>query len=124
MCDIYYTGCHFCGKRIYMHLGGYQTGRDEVAVLCWSHAHRYKELGGRTVFWVHNPVERTLWFMGGGEDVFHIFETEPLVAVVSLTDNAWRNRWDNYPNGKYFPVTDMEKWYKQVRRWERKVMKE
>jgi len=124
VCDTYYTGCHFCGKKIYIHLADYLTARDEVKVLCWSHAHRYKELGGRTVFWVHNPVERFLWLKKGGKDVFGIMETEPLVAVVSLTDNAWRNRWDNYPNGKYFPVTDMEKWYKQVRRWERKVMKE
>jgi len=126
VCDIYYDKCQICGKKIYMHLDSHLTGRSEVAVLCWNHAHRHKEIGDRTVFWIYNPVERTLWLMRHREDekLFTRMEVMPLVAVVSLTDNAWRNRWGNHPNGKYFPVTDLQKWGKQVRRWEKKVMKE
>ena len=71
MCDIYNHKCIICGKKIDMHLGDYNTGREEVAVF---HEECFEK-----------AVKR--------------FDAdEGRVVVVSVTDNALANQDHNHPN--------------------------
>lgn len=82
MCDIYVAECKVCGKEIDMHLGDYDTDRDEVEVYC------YKHRGIKT--------EGVLWRVGkGGGGGFKVGDK---FWVIPLTENARNNRHHNHPN--------------------------
>ena len=34
MCDCYYHKCEFCPKKLYIHIGDYSTGRENISVVC------------------------------------------------------------------------------------------
>ena len=100
MCDIYFARCEGCGKKIMMHLGDFLTHQDEIKVYCSKCILNGKipvEYSGKTVFWYGIPLHR---------------KTPTMVAVVSLTENAWEHRFINYPN--YYPLqpfTPLKKLY-------------
>ena len=85
MCDIYPHQCEGnCGKAFDTHLGGWDTGREEIEVWC-------------DACWPKLP--RTNWTR------FRINEDpKRYVTFVYLTDNAVRNREDNIPNYFDFQV--------------------
>ena len=37
MCDMFITGCAICGAPLPIHLGDYETGRNEIEVFCLNH---------------------------------------------------------------------------------------
>jgi len=105
LCDIYTARCEKCGKEIEMHLGDFETRRDEIVVLCSEHVKDYKKYGDRCVFWLFNPIE-VITYNEEFDKNFLTTVSNPIVAVISLTDNAWENRFYNHPNyGFIFPVT-------------------
>lgn len=75
MCDIYVAGCAKCGTEIAMHLGDYNTSKDEIKVYCEKHIpKRLKDVA----------VWRT--------------KSYGRVAVKALTENARENADINHPN--------------------------
>ena len=120
MCDIYGAKCAECDVKINMHLGDYNTGRHEIVVLCSKHAHLYEKHGGRTIFWQYNPARRLFYNIRYKlKETNYFGEDNPLVAVVSLTDNAWENWMHNHPNGNYDPIPDLEMFDNYMKSWGR-----
>ena len=101
MCDILNINCSGCKKLINMHLGDYNTKAKEIQV--------YHE--GCCTLSIAIPIVMkkrwVLWKEVATED-----SIEPLdspVVVVSLTDNAWKNKKGNHPNwGDYDIVKESE----------------
>lgn len=95
MCDCYFHPCKVCGKLIPMHLGDSLTARYETEVYCWEHI---PEDLGRTVAWhIKDASEYVKKEYPRSHERVQEFIGKK-VAVKSLTDNAWTNRRDNYPN--------------------------
>lgn len=85
MCDIYMDRCHVCRKEIEMHLGDFMTSRWEILVF-------HKECFERVVMMLESDEDFPCigWVMWKGD--------MGDVVIVSLTRNAWRNRYINHPN--------------------------
>ena len=93
MCDIYTDYCKVCGTPIEMHLGDWETPREEIEVYCMEHfpIPYEKECWG----WVKWEVPRKSWRK---EWVEKHPDVPKRIVVVSLTERAWNNRDDNHPN--------------------------
>ena len=121
MCDIYGAKCAECSTRINMHLGDFNTGRDEIVVLCHKHVHLYEKYGSQVVFWQHNQariLHHKLKYKPKESNVFG--SDEPLVAIIALTDNAWKNRMHNNPNDGFSdPIPDLGMFDNYMEVWER-----
>ncbi len=103
MCDIYTATCEVCGKRIGMHLGDYETKRDEIKVYCSKHIPpNHRHIGSRIMIDFTNYSEMVQMARDHPE---HYKKNEnrrscyePFIYVESLTDNAWKNRLQNHQN--------------------------
>ena len=84
ICDCYGELCIGCGVMLPMHLGDFDTDRDEIAVVCGKCKSKYHLFlkGQRYIKWRYNEDDNKLRTM----------------MIVALTDNAWNNREKNYPN--------------------------
>ena len=100
MCDCYTAKCAKCGRDIPMHLGDFETKRDEIEVYC-IRCFSDELKGTRSVIWFNNKLEqlqecfsnaewKRVWDATIGE--------EDYVIVKSLTDNAWEHKFENHPN--------------------------
>jgi len=110
MCDIYTAECALCGTKIPMHLGEFQTKRDEIIVVCWKHSQEELEEAGvfqpGTIVWlipdqdldelrkVNPDVDPETWIFAESEKEL----AGRFVFVVPKTENAKRYRLWNYPN--------------------------
>lgn len=88
MCDIYFAPCKVCGRIIPMHLGDYETERNEVDVFCSEHI----PLNDVTVW---NCKE--LWFSEKKLEYF-ICGNPIRIGIRYLTGNAVDNKDMNNPN--------------------------
>lgn len=88
MCDIYMAKCKKCNAQIDMHLGDYNTGRDEVEVFCEKHLPDNRDYG---VLWRYRENRRNRW---------------KKVYVQALTDTADANRNGNHPNSTELEIDD------------------
>lgn len=121
MCDIYGATCHICGAVIPMHLGDFETNRDEVVVTCGKHI---PPKGVRRMM---------VWFIDYAEVIAAkrdypniendgVWDEQPITYVTALTDNAWKNRLMNHPNiGSCFgvPLDDLEMFHYGLEMWTR-----
>ena len=125
-CDIYRAKCAECNTRINMHLGDFNTSREEIIVLCHEHVHLYPKYGSRVVFWAHNYVEEMNHKINYPSQDHNIFGSdEPFVAVISLTQNAWENRMHNNPNDGFSePIPDVDMYIKYMEVWTRAAYSE
>lgn len=78
MCDCYGEPCKVCGQMYPMHLGDFNTERWEITILC------------PKCFGNFPHLRRVCWSNDDGK--------EPLLEILSLTENAWSNRRYNHPN--------------------------
>lgn len=91
MCDTYSEPCKRCGKFLPMHLGNFNTNRNEILAFCEDcfkgtelNEFNLKEQGNNiAVLWRYRETK---------EDSSHLF------LIVALTRNAEKNANDNYPN--------------------------
>jgi len=84
MCDCYGHTCLVCQHQIEMHLGDYNTSRDEVAVFhkeCFKHIIPPKNKG------------IAVWKSSNENSKY-----PQTIVVVALTKNAANNHGVNYPN--------------------------
>ena len=87
-----------------MHLGDYNTSRDEVLVSCGKHIP--DKINRRDMVWFIDYAE----VITAKQDYPDIendetWNEQPIVYVKALTDNAWKNRLQNHPNiGSCFGV--------------------
>jgi len=82
MCDCYEHKCIVCGGEIAMHLGDWNTPRNEVAVFheqCFQKAH-------------------TVFIDGKSDGDLHYATGCGNIVVVSLSETALNNKEDNHPN--------------------------
>ena len=94
MCDIYSHKCKFCGDEIEMHLGDYETDRDEIEVVCDKCLRKEIEKNLPVYpFELFPRLRRSFWLYASEEDW-----SFKLAMIVSLTENAWENRGINHPN--------------------------
>ena len=83
MCDIYVGKCGKCGKEFEMHLGDFETRRDEIQVFCA----RCKPKDVNGVLWGFTDRYKSVW-------------------VVPLTDNAKNHVKLNRPNAALIEIFD------------------
>ena len=83
MCDCYGEKCHKTGciATLPVHLGDYDTGREEIEVFCKSHIPK-EDCRVFTLTENHSRHFKKGWKM----------------AIRALTDNARMNKNKNYPN--------------------------
>lgn len=98
MCDIYGAKCHACGTVIPMHLGDFETKRDEVVVSCGRHVPK-NTIPNRTMVWFIDYSE----VITGKQDYPNLdndetWDEQPVVYVTALNEHAWANRLQNNPN--------------------------
>lgn len=83
MCDCYWHPCKVCGKLFPVHLGDFDTARNEIEVYCWRHRPRGPDDDVKA--WRFKRESRREFKTTG-------------MAIKALTDNA-RANWDkNEPN--------------------------
>jgi hypothetical protein len=91
MCDIYCGECKICGADLPVHLGDYDTKREEVEVFCSEHL----------------PKKDVRVFTLLEDDVYEDLPYVPAVVchhigwkmgIRYLTENARENKEKNYPN--------------------------
>ena len=87
MCDIYAEPCKICGELIPMHLGDFETDRAEIIVVC------PKCIDNK--FLVNNIVNSRNVV---GFCIWLDEELNEKYMIISLTENAWKNRNFNHPN--------------------------
>lgn len=99
MCDIYEAPCKECGALIEIHLEGYNTARNEVAVFCYNHIPQEN-----VVVWKckRNKDSRSkkAWVMFPAKKEF-------LIGVRALTENAKEHRSGNSPNLAKSDIVEM-----------------
>ena len=83
MCDIYCEYCKLCGEVTGFHLGDFDTNRFEIAYICSKHALDDEFLDWLKCF----KFPFCIWS-----------ERDDKYVVMSLTENAWNNRWVNHQN--------------------------
>lgn len=88
MCDCYMAKCAGCGRGVPMHLGDFDTGRDEVDVFCCRCKGKVP-FGVVKMVWSqpYGPNNNQAWKIRRGH-----------ITVVSKTLNALSHALDNYPN--------------------------
>ena len=121
MCDIYTAKCKICEVDIPMHLGDYETGRDEVEVICGKHIPNKNSMKGVMVWFIDYAEEISMKqdYPNHENDVW---DNQPIVYVESLTVNAWKNRLQNHPNyGCLFgvPLTELGLFHYGLDMWTR-----
>lgn len=127
MCDIYNTKCEVCGKIIGMHLGDYETRREEVKVYCSRHIPpNHKHVGARIMvdFTDYSKIIQMARdypeHYDSNEE--HWVEYEPFIYVESLTDNAWKNRLMNHQNSGFnilVPLKELDMYQYGFEMWVR-----
>ncbi len=90
MCDCYYHKCKECDAKLPVHLGDYDTQRDEIEVFCEDHIPEH-DVRAFTVTGVFEDEEN------------NYFENDKTyvgwkMAMRSLTENAIYNEEGNHPN--------------------------
>ena len=80
MCDIYSAPCIICGKLMPVHLGDYDTNRDEIECYCEDH--------------IPNINVRIFTLKEDDDE----YKKGWKMAIRSLTNHAWKNRDMNHPN--------------------------
>jgi hypothetical protein len=91
MCDCYYHHCECCDQPYPVHLGDFDTDRNEIKIWCkqcWEKANRPKH-------WTRFAIKITDYNMGY-LDLDKIPQTEMTIGYI--TDNAICNREHNHPN--------------------------
>jgi hypothetical protein len=85
MCDCYEHQCNSpgCEESIPMHLGDYETDREEIEVFCSKHIPEDKLNGD-------------LWKVQDSDDLRYPNDT--LIFIRPLTKNAKKNAHHNHPN--------------------------
>jgi len=84
MCDIYAEYCKLCRKAAAFHLGDFNTDRLEITYICSTHT-KNEEL----FHWIkRSNFPYVVWSEGENQKY----------VVLSLTENAWKNRTLNHQN--------------------------
>jgi len=108
MCDIYGHKCLLCEEIVSMHLGDFNTGRNEINIIC--HKHRFLELQSyleNSVLWFISSHPLSHLYDGDQEDGGYNWQRSKEVAeeyggkcvlVQALTENAVANKDHNSPN--------------------------
>ena len=110
MCDIYTAKCALCDQKIPMHLGDFETKRDEIMVVCWRHSEEELREAGvfrpGAIVWlipdqdlgplkeVNPHVDPETWIFAESEKEL----AGRFVFIVPLSENALEHRLWNYPN--------------------------
>jgi hypothetical protein len=86
-----------CGEKLPVHLGDYETGRDEVEVFCEKHI---PENNCRIFTLTENEYIDIGSYCGGYEVKKYVLEFWEgwQMAMRYLTDNAQKNKEMNHPN--------------------------
>jgi hypothetical protein len=89
MCDCYDAKCHSkgCGEMLPVHLGDYNTKRDEIEVFCKQHL----PIAGCRIFTITQSITY------GGEKK-KVLKKGWKMGIRYLTDNAKKNAVVNHPN--------------------------
>lgn len=94
MCDCYDAKCKLCDYRIPIHLGDWETPRDEVEIFC----HRHIPEDNARVFQMSKKSSRSPGDLKRGEKV----------AIRALTSRAKKNKNINHPNvGQDYTIRDV-----------------
>ena len=115
MCLTTKIKCMFCENGVWWHFGGAETRPEEVRLICheclkkiynkYVERHRSKLCGSRSTLFASDLLEAveevarkarargfTIYFYAP------TIEEAKICCLLSLTENAWRNRNLNYPN--------------------------
>ena len=108
MCDCYGHKCLLCDERVPIHLGDFNTRREEINVIC--HKHSYSEVEPYlkdAVLWVMDVWPSGHLWDDDEEDGGYNFKRSKqqaeeyggkVITVQALTDNALKNARHNHPN--------------------------
>ena len=95
MCDCYRHKCKECETMLPIHLGDFNTGRDEIEVFCNEHIPEHDV----TVFKFKKSVVGKHFFPNGvQQEMDEIQFAGTKIGIRSLTENARANSGMNYPN--------------------------
>jgi len=91
MCDILNHPCKICGADLPLHLGDYETGREEVECYCEKH------IPGKNIRifnFIEDDIDPEYYKMGDTIE----FPKGYKMGIRALTGNAIEHKDKNYPN--------------------------
>ena len=91
MCDILNHPCKICGADLPLHLGDYDTAREEVECYCEKHI---PTINCRSFCLTDDDIDPEYYKPGNPID----FPKGYKMAIRALTENARENKDKNYPN--------------------------
>jgi hypothetical protein len=99
MCDCYFHKCKECDTKLPVHLGDYETERNEIEVFCQDHLpNENVRIFTVTKTFVYTNTD-------GEEEEYLLLKTDPYeppigwqMGIRSLTKNAVLREYLNYPN--------------------------